>query len=216
MSENKQKTDDTQLLFLGLVILVIGGAYIWERIKPALWAWYFTHRISIAMTITGVIVMTLYCVYQKVGEKIRRRLERREITNSKASDAVYMGQTVPDNKPVKFKIAQRIAHIQTIGTTDRGKTESVVAPLAISDIESGRGLVLIDGKAGSKLVDKLYAYAVKAGRAKISNSLVYPIMPKAAHITRLSVRRLMRSPQRLCKHLALWNITIMALFNSQF
>jgi len=57
-------------------------------------------------------------------------------------------------------------HTQVIGTTNAGKTESVILPWAIQDIEQGRGLVLIDGKADRSLLDKLWAYVVKAGREK--------------------------------------------------
>jgi hypothetical protein len=57
-------------------------------------------------------------------------------------------------------------HTQVIGTTNAGKTESVVLPWAIQDIEQGRGLVLIDGKSDRGILDKLWAYVVKAGRQK--------------------------------------------------
>ncbi|MFN7611161.1 MAG: type IV secretory system conjugative DNA transfer family protein, partial [bacterium] len=47
-----------------------------------------------------------------------------------------------------------------------GKTESVILPWAIQDIEAGRGLILIDGKADRSLLDKLWSYTVMAGRQK--------------------------------------------------
>lgn len=57
-------------------------------------------------------------------------------------------------------------HTQVIGTTNAGKTESVILPWAIQDIQQGRGLILIDGKADRGLLDKLWAYTKKAGREK--------------------------------------------------
>jgi TonB-dependent SusC/RagA subfamily outer membrane receptor len=36
-------------------------------------------------------------------------------------------------------------HTQVVGTTNAGKTESVILPWAIDDIKNGRGLILIDG-----------------------------------------------------------------------
>lgn len=55
-------------------------------------------------------------------------------------------------------------HTQVIGTTNAGKTESVILPWAIQDIHSGKGLLLIDGKADNSLIDKLWAYTKQAGR----------------------------------------------------
>ena len=55
-------------------------------------------------------------------------------------------------------------HTQVIGTTNAGKTESVIIPWAIQDIHSGKGLLLIDGKADNSLIDKLWAYTKLAGR----------------------------------------------------
>ncbi len=55
-------------------------------------------------------------------------------------------------------------HTQVIGTTNAGKTESVILPWAIQDIHSGKGLLLIDGKADNSLIDKLWAYTKLAGR----------------------------------------------------
>ncbi|MBS1963077.1 MAG: TraM recognition domain-containing protein [Bdellovibrionales bacterium] len=57
-------------------------------------------------------------------------------------------------------------HTQVIGTTNAGKTESVILPWAIQDIRQGRGLILIDGKADQSLLNKLWGYTVKAGRER--------------------------------------------------
>lgn len=61
---------------------------------------------------------------------------------------------------------QRTMHTQVIGTTNSGKTESVILPWAIQDIMQGRGLIIIDGKSDRGVLDKLYAYAVKAKRSR--------------------------------------------------
>lgn len=56
-------------------------------------------------------------------------------------------------------------HAQVIGTTNAGKTESVILPMAIQDIKNGSGVLIIDGKSDSGFLDKLYAYAKKYDRA---------------------------------------------------
>jgi type IV secretory pathway TraG/TraD family ATPase VirD4 len=58
----------------------------------------------------------------------------------------------------------RTSHIEIIGTTSAGKTESFILPLIIKDIDNGSGLIIIDGKSDKSFLDKLYAYVVAAGR----------------------------------------------------
>ena len=55
-------------------------------------------------------------------------------------------------------------HTQVVGTTNAGKTESVIVPWAVDDIKKGRGLLIIDGKSDRSLLDKLYAYAKRHHR----------------------------------------------------
>jgi type IV secretory pathway TraG/TraD family ATPase VirD4 len=84
---------------------------------------------------------------------------------AKEGDSVFCGIT-DEGKEVWIKPQQRTMHTQIIGTTNAGKTESVIIPWAVNDIFSGRGLILIDGKADNTLLDKLWSYSVKAGREK--------------------------------------------------
>jgi type IV secretory pathway TraG/TraD family ATPase VirD4 len=50
-------------------------------------------------------------------------------------------------------------HTQVVGTTNAGKTESVILPWAIDDIKRKRGLIIIDGKSDKSMLNKLYSYA---------------------------------------------------------
>lgn len=77
--------------------------------------------------------------------------------------AVFCG-TTDKKEEVFIKLRQRAMHTQVIGTTNAGKTESVILPWAIQDIQQGRGLILIDGKSDRGLLDKLHGYAVQSGR----------------------------------------------------
>ena len=78
-------------------------------------------------------------------------------------NSVFCGKST-ESEAVYIKPRQRIMHTQVIGTTNSGKTESVILSWAIQDIAQGRGLLLIDGKADRDLLDKLWAYTVKSGR----------------------------------------------------
>jgi len=88
----------------------------------------------------------------------------RSITE-KTDDSVYCG-LAKKNEDIWIKPKQRAMHTQVIGTTNAGKTESVIIPWAIQDIFSGKGLLLIDGKADNSLIDKIWSYTVKANREK--------------------------------------------------
>lgn len=89
----------------------------------------------------------------------------KEITNGKKEASVYAGRT-KEGEGVFINLSFRRMHAQVVGTTNAGKTESVIVPWAVDDIENGRGLILIDGKADKSLLNKLYAYAARNNRAK--------------------------------------------------
>ncbi len=151
---------------LGFERLIIGGLCILFIVKALASIWvliqspkYFTLLLFIsivAMTFTGII---LWKKIQKIREE--RRFER-SIT-SKDGDTVFCG-TTDKGEDIWIKSRQRAMHTQVIGTTNAGKTESVILPWAIQDIHSKKGLLLIDGKADNSLIDKLWAYTKLANR----------------------------------------------------
>jgi len=49
----------------------------------------------------------------------------------------------------------RIGHVQILGSTGRGKTESVIIPWMARDILAGRSVILIDGKGDPEIVEKV-------------------------------------------------------------
>lgn len=78
-------------------------------------------------------------------------------------DAVVLGED-EKNRLVAVKQRFRRTHAQVIGTTSAGKTESVILPWAIHDVENGGGLLIVDGKSDSLFRDKLYGHVCRAGR----------------------------------------------------
>lgn len=120
------------------------------------------------VVLVGVTVSALTTFFYWVAGKRERVLlnRKREVAVIGPEEgSVYCG--VSDGREaIHIKERQRVMHTQVIGTTNAGKTESVILPWAIQDIEQGRGLALIDGKADRGLLNKLWSYAVRAGRAK--------------------------------------------------
>ena len=89
--------------------------------------------------------------------------EEKHITLSD-DGSVYLGRDVVTNEKVHLKAEFRNMHTQLIGTTNAGKTASVIMPWIAQDIAMGRGMIIVDGKSDKTFLDKLYAYAVQAGR----------------------------------------------------
>ncbi len=162
MSDKKPDGGSEKFLaFLG----ALAGAYVaWSKYKFAIFAWYFKYRILIALGLAASVVALYILVKSKfIKSRSKKNLEAEIIGKDADDDSVFMGFT-KENKRVYFRESQRRMHIEVIGTTNAGKTESVVAPLAIDDIKKGRGLLIIDGKSDRGLLDKIYAYARQYNR----------------------------------------------------
>jgi hypothetical protein len=82
----------------------------------------------------------------------------------KDDTSVYLGTDMTNGKEVHLKQGFRTMHAQVIGTTNAGKTESVILPWAIQDIVNGSGLLLIDGKSDASFLNKLYSYVCANNR----------------------------------------------------
>ncbi|MDZ4660165.1 MAG: TraM recognition domain-containing protein [Pseudomonadota bacterium] len=162
--QDNQGSDHFVFCAVGIVLLLI----LLDKFEKWFRMWITTenHQIVLAGTFGSFIAVFCYWVTKKhQAVTDRRKRERAVIGKEKDDGSVYCGKT-EKNEGVYIKPRQRGMHTQVVGTTNAGKTESVILPWAIQDIEQGRGLLLIDGKADRSLLDKLWAYTVKAGRKK--------------------------------------------------
>jgi type IV secretory pathway TraG/TraD family ATPase VirD4 len=159
--EDKQNTSQFEILVIGAIGLLF-ISHLWGMFM----AWLERPKhIFLFVTLLIAIAFFLLSIF---WAKIKATKERNKVEISvlkKTTDSVYCGLT-DDKKEVWIKPYQRAMHTQIVGTTNAGKTESVILPWAIQDIHSGKGLLLIDGKADNSLLDKLWAYAVSSGREK--------------------------------------------------
>lgn len=135
-----------------------------NRIYELLSVWIMSPENKLILLGVGVVVLTplLYWLARTREAALKRRTQEKAIIG-KTEHSVFCG-TTDKNEDVYIKTRQRAMHTQVIGTTNAGKTESVIMPWAIQDIEQGRGLILIDGKSDRSLLDKLWAYTVKNER----------------------------------------------------
>ncbi|HXH74079.1 MAG TPA: TraM recognition domain-containing protein [Bacteriovoracaceae bacterium] len=149
--------------------IIIGGlaiAFLWKLCENT-WKWLLAHPRFLYAIISILVCGVLYglvLLFRKIMKKRADYLFEKSILG-KEEDSVFCGST-DENEDVWIKPRQRSMHTQVIGTTNAGKTESVILPWAIQDIHSGKGLLLIDGKGDNSLIDKLWAYTKLANREK--------------------------------------------------
>ncbi len=132
---------------------------IWLKYRFKILLFYYHYRLIIAFFISCAILYILTKLLDRIKvSRAPKDLEKATLGASPDEDSVLMGYT-DKGRPLYFKESFRRKHIDAIGTTDSGKTESIVVPLSAHDMKMGRGLIIIDGKSDRSLLDKLYAYA---------------------------------------------------------
>jgi conjugal transfer pilus assembly protein TraD len=164
LSENK-KENSGGLVILAIMLFGIIGYQVWQKIKWPLLDWYFEHRLQLALVISGLILWTGIKVKSLVTKRLRNRKQEKSITDGKGEDSVYAGLD-DTGEEIFIKSSYRTMHTQVVGTTNAGKTESVIVPWAVDDMKKKRGFILIDGKSDLSLLNKLYAYVKRYDRGK--------------------------------------------------
>lgn len=161
MSNNKSEMSDRGFLVL---TMALGTAVAWLRYKVQIVSFIVNWRIAVAMAITlGVIACLIYLRGKIRAKNKEHESENEIITPVEGEDCLFAGLST-NGKNVYVKQPFRKMHTQVVGTTNAGKTESVILPWAIDDIKKGRGLLIIDGKSDMSLLNKLYAYAKRHHR----------------------------------------------------
>lgn len=146
-------------VWVGTLLLYVTSRWIWGGIL-GLWASHWWLCVILAGIVLWVLIAWAATAFwnHKADRDYEEGITRAE------PDAVSLGKD-DTGGAVYLKQRFRTMHAQVIGTTSAGKTESVILPWAIHDIENGSGLLIIDGKSDSSFLDKLYAYVHRADRA---------------------------------------------------
>ncbi len=93
---------------------------------------------------------------------LRMRRQRLKSTYYRA----YLGESFTRTKSLFLTNDQREMHMQVVGSTGTGKTESVLLPLLAHDIAHGKGALVIDGKGDLELLDRIHHLVKSEGRRK--------------------------------------------------
>jgi type IV secretory pathway TraG/TraD family ATPase VirD4 len=165
MSEKKTPGQDQfQLTALCAFAALIVIGIFWSKYgyRLVLFWHHYRARFIILAVLMGVWAIVLFSL--KLWEKYVDWKAERLVTEPNER-AIYLGK---NEKGAKVYLHEefRTGHAQVIGTTNAGKTESIVLPWVIQDIRNGSGVLIIDGKSDRAFLDKLYAYALEANRAK--------------------------------------------------
>ncbi len=166
MADNKKDnpgpSDETMAWSVGTIFTLVVLYKLWKLFIK--WIHQPTNQLIFVGIIISLLTVFFYWIARKREKFVLAKKQKSSVIEFD-KDSVYCGQTTKDEE-VFIKTKQRVMHAQVIGTTNAGKTESVILPWAIQDIEQGRGLLLIDGKSDRSLLNKLWAYTVKHGREK--------------------------------------------------
>lgn len=166
MSKDKKQSNDMAFPIIILISICIGlwavYRFILFTLIPLGVRVYFNHRLLCLFVLAFCTTFFLSAIaygFSHIFSSMRNAAENRKANPNK----LRIGFD-DKGKPIFVTIDQRKMHAQVIGTTNAGKTESIIVPWAVDDIRNGRGLILIDGKSDRKLLEKLWGYAVKCRR----------------------------------------------------
>lgn len=162
-SSTSPRSDYGFKVFVGSVVVALGyrAAYAFIFRFNGFWA---NHPLLARLGI-GLIAVTFLALLFALGWNCfsRKKAQGPPVTEDDG-ESVYLGKDVKTGEKVYLRPAFRTMHTQLIGTTNAGKTASVILPWAADDIARGRGLLVVDGKSDLALLEQLYTHAVRAER----------------------------------------------------
>lgn len=131
--KNSRVSDETLIwgCLLFFAMLILNRAYefriAWIR-KPQ-------NQVILILLIAGTLTPFFYWLARRREANLKKTAQEKAVIG-KAEGSVFCGIT-SEKEEVHIKTRQRAMHTQVIGTTNAGKTESVILPWAIQDIEQG-------------------------------------------------------------------------------
>ncbi len=158
---NKEGKEDFAIFILIILFFTLAV----HNMAPVIVKAVITHKYIVALIAALLACSITWVIHKRILRKQKEKEVSTRLNRITAKDSIFLG-TSEKGDPVYIPLTARRMHSQIVGTTNAGKTESVILPWAIDDIKNGRGFVLIDGKSDRGLLDKLYAYAVKYKRSK--------------------------------------------------
>jgi conjugal transfer pilus assembly protein TraD len=156
---------DSEVYFLAVFLALVLISKKMKEVSPSITEWITTHLWTVSSIAAGIGVSLAglgYGVYRVLDDKRLTHKFLKAVTADKKG-SVFAGIT-DSREPIFIPLDARKMHTQVIGTTNAGKSESVIIPWAVADIRDGRGFVIVDGKADKSFLDRIYPYVKCACR----------------------------------------------------
>lgn len=123
---------------------------------------YYKYIWQLAFALTAILIgVTIWLVKSKT-QGLTKRMELLSEAGA-TPESIYVGQTV-DGAGLHLSEEQRCGHVQILGSTGRGKTESVIVPWICRDLRKGRRTILIDGKGDHTIILNILRQGSAGGR----------------------------------------------------
>lgn len=150
--KNQKEMSDHQF-FSTMAMLAIGALLIWSM----------KNGIDLQLMMWNLIYFFIAAVPIAVGAVLGVRHIKGELSVGKrgllpflnGENGIFVAQT-NDRRNLFLPEQIRTGHVQIVGSTGRGKTESVILPMIVRDLLRGNSPLLIDGKGDRSLIDKVY------------------------------------------------------------
>ncbi len=169
---------------LALGFLLYSSRY-WSQIRTA------KQLLTLALLCYGgCVIVSLPCFllysYLKQFPLLGGLKSDRKITFTQAKVAqgreraganrIFLGRSMESKRNVFLSTEMRRMHTHVVGSTGTGKTDSVILPMLVQDIQRGRGALVMDAKGDMETLNKIIYHVRRTGREKdfLFFSLAYP------------------------------------------
>lgn len=155
-----KKEDVTWGQVVAVIAAVLGfGIYLkWPRFE----GWYFNHYEQIYFGVYLLVAAIAAGIAWQIANHTKELAIRGRLLFAFVNprQGILVGVTT-DGVRLWLPDYIRTGHVQILGSTGRGKTESVIIPWMGRDLLAGRNVILIDGKGDPEIVERVRAVAVK-------------------------------------------------------
>jgi type IV secretory pathway TraG/TraD family ATPase VirD4 len=168
-SQNEKSSTSKQKLEVsvaeGIAIVALVGVAVFYTKQAQIRAFYFENFEEIwglvSLVVATLVGLAIWQITKRTKELTKRM---RQLTAfSHARNGILVGQTT-DGMTLYIPESARTGHVQIVGATGRGKTESVILPWICRDLKQSRSVILIDGKGDPSLVDEVRRYLSEIGK----------------------------------------------------
>lgn len=142
---------------VGGILIAMGLAGWWTQNQKRITGWYVNHYEEIYLALWGGILVLLGLIIYRLMKKTKAIKDRGELLSPHwdQTDKNILVGTTHDKVELHLSDELRCTHVQIIGTTGRGKTQSVVIPWTLRDLYRRKSVILIDGKGSRDVPIKL-------------------------------------------------------------